>query len=152
MAMAHELTLDLAEAAVRAARAKATELGTPVTVSVVDAGGRPVLMSKGDGTGFLTPDISRAKAVAAAGFRRPTRDLYDHFQKFQLFYNSLPPVLNGEVLPSTGAVPIVVDGKVIGGIGCGGAASAGLENSADQDEQCAYAGAEEVVKIIMAEN
>ena len=68
MAMAHELTLDLAEAAVRAARTKATELGTPVTVSVVNAGGRPVLMSKGDGTGFLNPAISRAKAVPRPAF------------------------------------------------------------------------------------
>lgn len=149
--MANELTLEMAELAVKAARAKAIELGTPVTVSVVDAGGRPVLISKGDGTGFLTPDISRAKAVAAAGFRRPTRELYEHFTKFQLFYTSLPSVLNGEVLPSTGAVPIVVDGTVIGGIGCGGASAAGLEKSADQDHDCAMAGAQAVVKMMRAD-
>jgi uncharacterized protein GlcG (DUF336 family) len=145
------MNLALAEAAVQAARARAKELGTPVTVAVVDAGGRPLLISKGDGTGFLTPDIARAKAVAAAGFRRPTRDLYEHSTKFQLFYNSLAPVLGGEVLPSTGAVPIVVDGRVIGGIGCGGASAAGLERSADQDHDCSSAGAAAVVALIKSQ-
>ena len=148
--MREELTLEHAEAAVKAAREKAKGLGTPVTVSVVDAGGRAILISKGDGTGFLTFDISRAKAVAAAGFRRPTKELYEHSVKFPLFYNSLAPVLNGEVLPSTGAVPIVLDGVVIGGVGCGGASAAGLERSADQDHECAVAGAEAVVNLIRA--
>src|SRR5262249_25802754 len=61
-----DMTLEIAERAVRAAQARARELGTPITVSVVDEAGRLVLCARGDGTHFLTPDTSRGKAVAAA--------------------------------------------------------------------------------------
>jgi uncharacterized protein GlcG (DUF336 family) len=60
------LTLEMAEKAVKAAQAKARELGAPVTATVVDDAGRLVLSARGDGTGFFTPETSRAKAVAAA--------------------------------------------------------------------------------------
>jgi uncharacterized protein GlcG (DUF336 family) len=38
------------------------------------------------------------------------------------------------VLPTLGGAPIVVDGRVIGGIGCGG-------GTGEQDQECADAGA-----------
>lgn len=69
------LTLEMAEKAVKAAQAKARELGTPMTATVVDDAGRLVLSARGDGTGFFTPETSRAKAVAAAAFKRPTKDM-----------------------------------------------------------------------------
>jgi uncharacterized protein GlcG (DUF336 family) len=70
-----DLKLEMAEAAVKAAQARARALGTPMTVTVVDEAGRLVLTARGDGTGFLTPETSRAKATAAAAFRRSTADL-----------------------------------------------------------------------------
>jgi len=70
-----ELRLEMAEKAVKAAQAKARELGTPMSATVVDDAGRLVLCARGDGTGFFTPETSRAKAVAAAAFRRPTKDM-----------------------------------------------------------------------------
>ena len=39
-----------------------------MTVTVVDEAGRLVLCACGDGTGFFTPETSRAKGVAAANF------------------------------------------------------------------------------------
>ena len=69
-----ELTLEMAEKAVMAAQAKARELGTPMSATVVDDAGRLVLSARGDGTGFFTPETSRGKAVAAAAFRRPTKE------------------------------------------------------------------------------
>jgi len=50
-----ELTLEMAEKAVKAAQAKAREIGTPMTATVVDEAGRLVLSARGDGTGFFTP-------------------------------------------------------------------------------------------------
>src|SRR6266446_6249288 len=76
-----ELTLDMAERAARAAREKAGALGTPITVTVVDEAGRLVLCARGDGTGFFTPETSRAKALAAANFRMSTAELADRVQK-----------------------------------------------------------------------
>ena len=63
-----ELTLEMAEKAVKAAQAKSRELATPMTATVVDDAGRLVLSARGDGTGFFTPETSRGKAVAAGSF------------------------------------------------------------------------------------
>jgi uncharacterized protein GlcG (DUF336 family) len=89
---------------------------------------------KGDRTGFLTTETSRAKAVAAAAFRRSTRELAEMQKSHPVFWGAVPAISRGEALPSTGAVPIVVNGRVIGAIGCGG-------GSADEDHACASAGA-----------
>ena len=132
-----ELTLDIAEKAVRAAQAKARELGTPMTVTVVDEAGRLVLCARGDGAGFFTPETSRAKAVAAAAWRRPTSELAELAGKGSLFWNSVPTILTGQVLVSTGGTPVTRGGKVVGGIGCGG-------GTGEQDHLCAVAGADAV--------
>ena len=70
-----QMTLQVAETAVRAARDKAKALGSPMTVTVVDEAGRLVLTARGDGTGFFTPDTSRAKALASAAFKRSNKEL-----------------------------------------------------------------------------
>lgn len=129
-----ELTLAMAEKAVKAAQAKARELGTPMTVTVVDASGRLVLSARGDGTGFFTPETSRAKAVASAAFRRSTKEMVQFRESSPALWGNISAVLVGEVLPSTGAVPILSGGTVIGAIGCGG-------GTGEQDHQCAEAGA-----------
>jgi len=116
-----ELTLEMAERAARAAREKARALGTPMTVTVVDEAGRLVLCARGDGTGFFTPETSRAKAMAAANFRMST-------------WAHVGSAIPGQILASHGAVPIVAGGRVIGAIGCGG-------GTGEQDQECAAAGA-----------
>ena len=129
-----ELTLQMAETAVAAAQAKARALGTPMTVTVVDEAGRLVLSARGDGTGFLTPETSRAKATAAAAFRRSTAELTTLGAKGWGFWQVMPIVTHGEALPTLGGAPIVIRGRVIGGIGCGG-------GTGEQDQECADAGA-----------
>ena len=129
-----DMTLALAERAMRAAQDKARQLGAPMTVTVVDEAGRLVLSARGDGAGFFTPETSRAKAVAAANFRISTAEMADRARKSSAFWTSVPSVLVGQILPSPGGVPIAVDGRVIGGIGCGG-------GTGEQDHECAVAGA-----------
>jgi len=129
-----ELTLDVAERAAKAALAKAKALGTVMTASVVDEAGRTVLVMRGDGAGFFSTETSRAKAVAAANFRRPTKELGEMALKGSAFWAAAPAVLRGEVLPSIGGVPITKNGRLIGAIGCGG-------GTGDQDHDCAVAGA-----------
>jgi uncharacterized protein GlcG (DUF336 family) len=132
-----EMTLEIAERAARAALAKAAALGISMTVSVVDEAGRLVVTLKGNGTGFLTTETSRAKAVASAAFRRSTREMVEGAKTNPVFWSIVPTVARGEILPSTGAVPILAGGRVIGAIGCGG-------GSPDQDHECAQAGAQAV--------
>src|SRR5262245_5478333 len=128
-----DLTLQMAETAVRAAQDKARTLGTPMTVTVVDEAGRLVLSARGDGTGFFTPETSRAKAMAAAAFKRPNRELAEVVAQGG-FWGIVPSVLPGQILPTLGATPIVRNGAVIGAIGCGGGTGA-------QDQECSDAGA-----------
>lgn len=129
-----ELTLEMAEKAVKAAQAKARELGTPMTVTVVDAGGRLVLSARGDGTGFFTPETSRGKAVAAAAFRRATKEMTNLRESAPAFWGNVAAVLGGQALPSIGGVPVSAGKKVIGAVGCGG-------GTGEQDHLCAEAGA-----------
>jgi uncharacterized protein GlcG (DUF336 family) len=128
-----EMTLELAEKAVRAAQAKARELGTPMTVTVVDEAGHLVLSARGDSTGFFSPDTSRAKATAAAAFRRPNSELAQLVAKGG-FWALVPNVLQGQVLPTLGATPIVRDDRVIGAVGCGG-------GTGEDDQECSDAAA-----------
>jgi uncharacterized protein GlcG (DUF336 family) len=132
-----ELTLDMAERAAKAALGKAKQLGTVMTASVVDESGRTVLIMRGDGAGFLSTETSRAKAMAAANFKKSTKELGEMVMKGSSFWSAAPAVLKGEVLPSIGAVPITRGGKIIGAIGCGG-------GTGEQDHECAVAGAEAV--------
>jgi len=128
-----DMTLAIAETAVRAAQAKAKALGAPMTVTVVDEAGRLVLAARGDGTGFLSPETSRAKAMASVAFKRPTKELAELVAQGG-FWTIVPTVLQGQVLPTLGGAPIVRSGRVIGAIGCGGGTGA-------QDQECADAGA-----------
>jgi len=133
-----ELTLEMAEQALRAAQAKAKALGAPMTVSVVDEAGRLVLAARADGTGFFTPETSRAKAVAAAAFRRATTEMAALAAKGNAFYSMVPTIVGGEVLTTAGGAPLLKGGRVIGGIGCGG-------GTGEQDHECAMAGAAALV-------
>jgi glc operon protein GlcG len=63
-----------------------------------------------------------------------TADLAERVAKGAPFWTHVGSVLSGQILPSHGAVPIVVKGHVIGAIGCGG-------GTGEQDQECAAAGA-----------
>jgi len=132
-----EMNLAMAEQAARAAQTKARELGTPMTVSVVDESGRLVYTARGDGAGFFSVNTSRAKAVAAANFKRSTKELGEMAARGPSFWTAVGAAVPGELLPSIGAVPIMANGRLVGAIGCGG-------GTGEQDHECALAGAEAV--------
>ena len=128
-----DMTLEIAEKALRAAQAKAKALNAPMTVTVVDESGRLVLAARGDGTGFFSTETSRAKAMAAASFKRSNAELVKLVAQGG-FWAIVPTVLQGQILPTLGGAPIARGGRVIGGIGCGG-------GTGEQDQECADAGA-----------
>ena len=99
-----EMKLEIAERAARAALAKATSLGTPMTVSVVDEAGRLVLTLKGDNTGFLTTDTSRAKAFAAGAFRRSTKEMVEMQKTNPVIWASGPAIPRGARPGSTNII------------------------------------------------
>lgn len=99
-----EMNLAIAEQAARAAQTKARELGTPMTVSVVDEAGRLVYPARGDGAGFFRVNTSRAN-VAAANFKRSTKELGELMAKGQSFWTAVGAAVPGELLPRSGPSP-----------------------------------------------
>ncbi len=129
-----EMTLELAEAIGKAALAKADEMNRPMSVSVVDESDRLVYFSRAYNAGFFTFDTSRAKAMAAASFKRSTLEITENKDANPLLWYSLPSVVPAQALPSPGGLPVIKEGRVIGALGLGGGAP-------DEDHECALAGA-----------
>ena len=102
--------------------------GWNVAVAIVDNHGFLVYFERMENTQYASMDIAVGKAKSAATYRRPTRAFADVINKGGPATATLPGVF-----ASPGGVPIMVDGKVIGGVGVSGV-------TGDQDEQCAKAG------------
>ena len=58
-----------------------------------------------DGTGFFTPETSRAQAVAAAAFKKRTAEVADLVAKGG-FWSTISTVLQGQALPTAGAAAL----------------------------------------------
>lgn len=107
----------------------ARELKLSIAVTVVDDSGRLVLTLRDDGAGFFTAETSKAKALAAVAFKKPTNELIA-LREQNPFWQEVATVLGGQVLPTAGGCPIIVEGTVIGGVGIGG-------GTPDQDQRIA---------------
>src|SRR4051794_30574525 len=131
------LTREGAHRAVAAALTYAREHGAPGgAVAVVDAGGHTILVERIDGTFPAGTDISVGKARTAVMFKRPTRGIEETINKGR---DAMIPVASVTwFTPLQGGVPITVNGEIVGGIGVSGA------SSAQQDEEIAIAGAQEL--------
>jgi uncharacterized protein GlcG (DUF336 family) len=77
-----------------------------------------------DGALWVTPEIARAKANAAAGFRASTLDLEERFTKRMLFADNVATLGDYAFVFGRGAVPLVEDGQVVGAVGVSGAVPA----------------------------
>jgi uncharacterized protein GlcG (DUF336 family) len=136
--------LSLAQASdmVDAALSKARELKLrPLTVTVLDLGGHPIVVKREDGSGILRPQIAHAKAWGclgtghggAAGARHATRD--------PAFFAALAAMSEGRVASSRGGVLIRdKEGNLLGSIGVSG-------DRPENDEACALAGVESLSLI-----
>ena len=110
------VNLELAMKAVEAAAAEAKKNGWLMAIAVTTSGGHLVHFSRMDQTQFGSIQIAIDKAKAAAMFRRPTKVFEDRAN------SGGPSVLSLHgVVASEGGIPLMRDGKVIGGIGCSGA-------------------------------
>jgi uncharacterized protein GlcG (DUF336 family) len=122
------LPLNLAQKAATAALADCARQGFAVTATVVNEDGITIVVLRGDGASASTPDTSKGKAVASAGFRAPSGDLGARAA-------ANPGLLQvpGFIILG-GGLPISSGGKVVAAIGVGGAPSGVI------DQACAQAG------------
>jgi glc operon protein GlcG len=125
------ITIEQAKQAMAAAEAEARKNGWQVVISIVDTGGHLVMLQR-LGAQNASVDIATGKAVTSVNFRRPTKALEDSLAANG---SALRLLAVPGAMPLQGGLPIVVDGKIIGGIGVSGVTSA-------QDEQVAKAGSD----------
>jgi uncharacterized protein GlcG (DUF336 family) len=123
------LTLEQAEAWIRKACAKATQLGVKVSVYVVDAGGNPVAFARMDGAGILTPDIARGKAYTAIAFKSHSKDFVERMKDRPAAALGLTQASGNKVVFLPGGVLAKKGEEIIGGVGVSGASS-------DEDHEC----------------
>lgn len=118
------LSLEQARACIGRGLAKARELGFEVAIAVVDEGGHLIACDRMDGALWVTPEIARAKANAAAGFRASTQDLEERFTRRMLFADNVATLGDYAFVFGRGGVPVVADGRVVGAVGVSGAVPA----------------------------
>ena len=124
------ISLELAQAAINAVVAESKKRGWKMNVAVVDSGGNLVAFQRMDGAMLASIQIAEHKARAAATFRRETKFFEKGIQLNNLTYLM---TLDG-VIASRGGIPLIEQGKIIGGIGCSGGTDS-------QDEVVCKAGA-----------
>jgi glc operon protein GlcG len=116
------LTLPHAVECIDRGVARARELGFLVAIAVVDDAGHLVACHRMDGALWVTPEIARAKANAAAAFRASTEELETRFSGTrQLFAGNVAALDGYQFIFGKGAVPLVSDGRVVGAVGVSGA-------------------------------
>ena len=112
--------------------AEAAKNNWTIAVAIVDPAGNLVYYEKMDNTQLGSANIALDKARTAALFKRPTKAFQDALAAGGEGLRILR--LQG-VTPVEGGFPLVIEGKIVGGIGVSGMASA-------QDAQCSKAGAD----------
>ncbi len=126
------ITTELAKHVVAAALAEARANSWTMAAAVVDPGGILVYFEKIDDTQNASPRIAIDKAQSAALFKRPTKTFQDSVERGGI---GLRVMRLRAAIAVEGGVPIVVDGKIVGGLGVSG-------GTAEQDGQCCKAALE----------
>jgi len=121
------LTLDQARKCMATAEREARANNWNVAIAVVDTGGHLVAFEKMDNVQVGSIHVAIDKAASANNFRRPTKALAD------VVARGGHAILGMRgATPLEGGVPLVLDGKIAGGVGVSGELPA-------QDDQIARA-------------
>jgi uncharacterized protein GlcG (DUF336 family) len=128
-------SLGLADAnlAIQAGIARATEIGSPSTISVVDIGGTVIAQARMDEASLCSVELAYDKAYTALSCRLATSFIKTIAQPGGDFYG-IANGLGGRAIIFPGGVPITVDGQVVGAVGASG-------GNGTQDEDVAHAAA-----------
>lgn len=113
------LTLQQAEAAIQAAKEKATDIKVPMNIAVVDRGGNLVAFVRMDGAWLGSKDIAIKKAQTANYFDMNSEDLGKLSQPGEPLYGI--EISNGGLISFGGGVLLKDASKnIIGAIGVSG--------------------------------
>jgi uncharacterized protein GlcG (DUF336 family) len=132
MKMVTTLAMSVAEIIVDEALRHGRELKLfPLTVVVLDAGGRIVAVKSEDGSGIMRFDVALGKAWGALGMGISSRLIRDRLSNRPVFQTALAAAADGKLIPVPGGV-LIEDGEgyTIGAVGISG-------DTSEKDEYCA---------------
>jgi uncharacterized protein GlcG (DUF336 family) len=124
-----DINLEQAKKIIAAGQAEAQKNAWPVAIAVVDNHGFLVAFEKMDNTQTASVQVAIDKAVSSATYRRPTKVFQDGVAGGGAGLRALN--LRGASMVE-GGLPIVVGGRIVGGVGVSGV-------TADQDGMVAKA-------------
>lgn len=128
-----DITLEQAQAVLKAASKRAEKMHLKMNIAVVDAGANLKAFMRMDGAWLGSVDVSQKKAKTARFFDMDTAVLGTFCQPGGTLYNIEHS--NGGLITFPGGVPLRnVDGEVIGAIGVSG-------STVENDQLIAQAGA-----------
>jgi uncharacterized protein GlcG (DUF336 family) len=103
----------------------------PLSVVVLDVGGRIVAAKSEDGSGIMRFEIALGKAWGALGMGKSSRLIRDRLSNRPVFQTALATAANGRFIPVPGGVLIEDhEGYTIGSVGISG-------DTSEKDEYCA---------------
>lgn len=103
----------------------------PLTVVVLDAGGKLVAMQSEDGSGLVRFEIAFGKAYGALGMGISSRLIRDRLANRPAFQGAIATASGGQFIPVPGGVLIEdADSVTLGAVGISG-------DTSDKDEYCA---------------
>ncbi|MBD2721176.1 GlcG/HbpS family heme-binding protein [Hymenobacter armeniacus] len=130
------ITLEQAQAALKAAHQKALDMGVKMNIAVVDAGANLTAFARMDDAWLGSLDISIKKAKTARFFDMPTGEIGKLAQPGGPLYNIEHS--NGGLISFPGGIPIMDSGnRVIGAIGVSG-------STVEDDHAVAQAGVDAI--------
>ena len=130
------VTHEQARKAVAAAVAEGRKINVPMAIAVVDNAGQLVAFERMDNTQTASVGVAQDKAMSAAMYRRSTKAFQDALAGGGAGLRILN--LRGASAVE-GGLPLVIDGKIAGGIGVSG-------GSPEQDGVVAKAGTDGLAK------
>lgn len=110
------LSIEDATVLIEGARAKATDMGVPMCIAIVDESGNLIAFERMNGGKITSVTIAQDKAFTAAAAKKATHD-YNAVNTPGSLAFGIHTEVGGRISSVGGGLPVTVDGDVVGGIG-----------------------------------
>jgi len=97
----------------------ARSIGVPIVISIVDANGILMYFQRMSDALLISNDIAQAKAYTAVALKSATHEIHPSAQPDDDLFN-IESMVNRKICTFGGGYPIMINGKMIGGLGISG--------------------------------
>ena len=118
--VATSITLEEARVIIEAATALVRQEKGHAAIVVVDDNGNLVSMDRMNGTSSFFQRFAVGKAVGAVALQVSTAETFEAYKTNPQRFLSALSMLQGEIILIPGGFPLIVDGRVVGGVGSAG--------------------------------